>query len=254
MGQRARVEDRRASRSIARCCKDVNRFRTARRPAAVRGPDARRLAVASAQPARVEPGVSRSAPADWPAWHQLCGFLELPSHEHEALSPEVEAFLASGAGAGVHGIRQPDADRGQRISTDTVDVFEEAARIAGCRAIIQAEIDRTRAGARQRSTCLFVRRTPHKLVFPRCAAVVHHCGAGTTHTTLRAGAPSVPVPHVSDQFAWAEELQRLGAAPKLLRRTKLDAAKHWRHASREVIGNPQMKQAAMAMSARMQSR
>ena len=98
-----------------------------------------------------------------------------------------------------------------------------------------------------------MRRTPHKLVFPRCAAVVHHCGAGTTHTTLRAGAPSVPVPHVSDQFAWAEELQRLGAAPKMLRRDGSGPRRSWRRASREVIDNPRMKQAAMAMSARMQS-
>ena len=68
----------------------------ARRPAAVRGPDARWLAVASPEPARIESGVARSRPPDWPAWHQLCGFLELPSHEHEPLSPERRAFLAAG--------------------------------------------------------------------------------------------------------------------------------------------------------------
>ncbi len=139
----------------------------------------------------------------------------------------------------------------------TVTTFEEAARIAGCRAIVQAEIDPTFApagasmGTRSQDV-LFVRRTPHRLVFPRCAAVVHHCGAGTTHTTLRAGAPSIPVPHVSDQFAWAEELQRLGAAPKMLRRTAWNAKK-LASRIREVIDNPRMKQAAMAMSARMRS-
>ncbi|HUQ89285.1 MAG TPA: nucleotide disphospho-sugar-binding domain-containing protein, partial [Vicinamibacterales bacterium] len=118
---------------------------------------------------------------------------------------------------------------------------------AGCRAIIQAETDLP-----AQDSILFVRRTPHKLLFPRCAAVVHHCGAGTTHTTLRAGAPSIPVPHVSDQFAWAEELQRLGAAPKMLRRTAWSATKL---ASRitEVMQNRRMKEAAMSMSARMQS-
>ncbi len=36
------------------------------------------------------PAFLDSRPPDWPPWHQLCGFLELPSHEHERLSPEVE--------------------------------------------------------------------------------------------------------------------------------------------------------------------
>ncbi len=82
--------------------------------------------------------------------------------------------------------------------------------------------------------------------------MVHHAGAGTTHTTLRAGVPSVPVPHVSDQFGWSEELQRLGVAPAPIRRARFTAAAL---ASRiiEVISTPRMKQAAMAMSARMQA-
>ena len=81
--------------------------------------------------------------------------------------------------------------------------------------------------------------------------MVHHCGAGTTHTTLRAGTPSVPVPHVSDQFAWAAELHRLGAAPQMLRRTKWNAKKLAARITK-VIADPRMKNAATAMSARMQ--
>ncbi len=93
---------------------------------------------------------------------------------------------------------------------------------------------------------------PHTLVFPRCAAVVHHGGAGTTHTTLGAGAPSVPVPHVSDQFGWAEELQRLGVAPAMLRRSSLTA--HTLAARiTTVVTDPRMKPAAMAMQLRMRS-
>ena len=97
---------------------------------------------------------------------------------------------------------------------------------------------------------MFVKRTPHRLVFPRCAAVVHHAGAGTTHTTLRAGVPSIPVPHVSDQFLWADELQRLGAAPAPLRRTRWSAtalADRITH----VVRSGEMKQAAMTMQAHM---
>jgi UDP:flavonoid glycosyltransferase YjiC (YdhE family) len=185
-------------------------------------------------------------PPDWPDWHQLCGFLELPSHEHESISNQVGQFLGAGPPPVFMGFGSLMPTEGVHLS-QTIRVFEEATRIADCRAILQAEVDQPSS-----DRILFVRRTPHKLVFPRCAAVVHHCGAGTTHTTLRAGTPSVPVPHVSDQFAWAEELQRLGAAPKMLRRTQW-TAKTLAARITEVLNNPRMKAAAMAMSARMQS-
>jgi sterol 3beta-glucosyltransferase len=235
--------------------KDANRFRTrvGLKPFADLMRDgwpSHLLNLLASSPAFLDP-----RPADWPAWHQLCGFLELPSHENELVSPEVERFLASGPAPVFMGFGSLMPAEGEHLEA-TVATFEEAARIAGCRAIVQAEIDPTFAptGAsvgKRSHDVLFVRRTPHRLVFPRCAAVVHHCGAGTTHTTLRAGAPSIPVPHVSDQFAWAEELHRLGAAPKMLRRTAWNAAKLASRIS-EVTNSPRMKQAAMAMSARMQ--
>jgi len=186
-------------------------------------------------------------PADWPAWHQLCGFLELPPHEHEQVSPALEAFLASGPPPVFMGFGSLMPIAGSVHSADTIATFEEAARLAGCRAIIQSDIDRAST-----ERVFHVKRTPHRLVFPRCAAVVHHAGAGTTHTTLRAGVPSVPVPHVSDQFAWSEELRRLGVAPSPLRRTKL-TAKALASRIREVLSTPRMKDNAMSICSRMQS-
>jgi UDP:flavonoid glycosyltransferase YjiC (YdhE family) len=185
-------------------------------------------------------------PADWPPWHQLCGFLELPSHEGESLSADVEAFLANGSPPVFMGFGSLMQSEGPRLM-EAIGTFEEAACLAGCRAIVQSEIDRAPT-----DRVLHVKRTPHKAVFPRCAAVVHHCGAGTTHATLRAGVPSVPVAHLSDQFAWANELRRLGVAPRMLRRTTWSATTL---ASRitEASNDPRMKTAAMSMRARMQS-
>jgi sterol 3beta-glucosyltransferase len=183
-------------------------------------------------------------PADWPAWNQLCGFLQLPAHEHEALTPKVEAFLSSGPAPVFMGFGSLMPLSTHHL-TETVAVFETAARQAGQRAIIQAEIDRPAT-----ADVLFVRRTPHGRVFPRCAAIVHHAGAGTTHTTLKSGVPSVPVPHVSDQFSWSSELHRLGVAPKPLRRTKLTAAA-LASRIRDVAGNAAMRAAAQRIQARM---
>ncbi|GAB48172.1 putative glycosyltransferase [Mobilicoccus pelagius NBRC 104925] len=57
-----------------------------------------------------------------------------------------------------------------------------------------------------------VGQTPHSWLLPRCAAAVHHCGAGTTHAVTRAGIPSIPVPFAADQPFWARRLVQLGVA------------------------------------------
>jgi sterol 3beta-glucosyltransferase len=193
------------------------------------------------------PALLEARPADWPSWHQVCGFLELPPHQHESVTPELDAFLSNGAPPVFMGFGSLMPMAGGNHLTDTVAAFEDAARIAGCRAIIQSEIERPWT-----DQIFYVRRTPHRLVFPRCAVVVHHAGAGTTHSTLRAGVPSIVVPHVSDQFAWRDELQRLGVAPAPIRRLKLTAPT-LASRIREVLGNPQMKQSAMKIAERMKS-
>lgn len=57
---------------------------------------------------------------------------------------------------------------------------------------------------------------PHEWLFPKMAAVVHHGGAGTTAAALKAGIPSVIVPHLGDQPFWAERLYESGLAAKPL--------------------------------------
>lgn len=225
--------------------RDVNRFRATVGVPPITdlmldGWPSHRLNLIGASPALID------RPADWPVWNQLCGFLELPSHEHEEVSPGMEAFLANGPAPVFMGFGSLMPIAGNDHLTATITAFEAAARIAGCRAIVQCELDRAST-----DRLLFVKRTPHKLVFPRCAAVVHHAGAGTTHAALRAGVPSVPVPHVSDQFGWSEELHRLGAAPKPIRRARWSAAVLAERIA-EAIGDARMKQAAMAISTRMQ--
>lgn len=64
---------------------------------------------------------------------------------------------------------------------------------------------------------------PHSWLFPRMAAVVHHAGAGTSAAALRAGVPSVPIPHSGDQPFWARRLYQIGAGTKPLRRNRLSA-------------------------------
>jgi sterol 3beta-glucosyltransferase len=53
-------------------------------------------------------------------------------------------------------------------------------------------------------------QAPHSWLFPRCKAIVHHGGSGTSGAAFRSGMPSVVVPFFGDQPFWAEQANRLG--------------------------------------------
>lgn len=183
-------------------------------------------------------------PPDWPRWNRVCGFLALPATKHEQIAPELEAFMAAGEPPVFMGFGSLMPVNSSYL-TEAVALMKEAVRLAGCRAIIQAEVP-----PEHDDRMVIIGRTPHAQVFPRCAAVVHHCGAGTTHTTLKAGVPSVCVPHVSDQFGWADELRRLGVAPAAEHRRSLTAPRLARRI-KEALADPGMRTRAAAVSARM---
>ncbi|KAF4375574.1 hypothetical protein G4B88_022221 [Cannabis sativa] len=54
---------------------------------------------------------------------------------------------------------------------------------------------------------------PHDWLFPQCSAVVHHGGAGTTATGLKAGCPTTIVPFFGDQFFWGDRIHQKGLGP-----------------------------------------
>lgn len=68
---------------------------------------------------------------------------------------------------------------------------------------------------------LLIDDVPHAWLFPRCAAVIHHGGAGTTATALRAGVPTAAVPFIVDQPYHGRRLADLGVGPKPLPRRRL---------------------------------
>ncbi|MGB1286018.1 MAG: glycosyltransferase [Aggregatilineales bacterium] len=62
---------------------------------------------------------------------------------------------------------------------------------------------------------------PHTWLFPQMCAVVHHGGAGTTAAGLRAGIPTMIIPHMADQPYWARRVHHLGVGVKPLERAQL---------------------------------
>jgi len=96
-----------------------------------------------------------------------------------------------------------------------------------------------------------VRDTPHGWLFPQTSLVVHHGGAGTTHSAARAGVPSIVVPFAGDQPFWADRLRRLGVAPAPLSMKRLRAREFEKRLA--FAERPDVRERAAALGAGMRS-
>lgn len=70
-------------------------------------------------------------------------------------------------------------------------------------------------------TMLDIGSVPHSWLFRQGYCVIHHCGFGTASASMIYGIPSIPVPHVLDQFGFALQLQELGVAVAPIRAKEL---------------------------------
>jgi sterol 3beta-glucosyltransferase len=91
----------------------------------------------------------------------------------------------------------------------------DATERSGSRAIlIMPDLDE--AAVKIPENIRLARQIPYSWLLDRVSLVVHHFGFGTTAEVLRAGLPSIPVPHIFDQKARASVLHKLGYACKPL--------------------------------------
>ncbi|MCK5115533.1 MAG: glycosyltransferase family 1 protein [Candidatus Aegiribacteria sp.] len=154
---------------------------------------------------------------EWKGNVHVCGSLELESGSKE-LSQELSEFLAAGpppvyVSFGSMLYFEPEVDY-------LMETAAGAVLDAGQRCILQCVRDDL-SWSPDNQDILLVGKTSHKDVFPHCRAVVHHGGAGTTHTVVASGLPSVVVMYGVDQLFWGPRLLELGVAPKPLLRRKL---------------------------------
>lgn len=146
---------------------------------------------------------------EWQAVNQLCGFLNLPERaEHWQASPALQNFLAQGEKP----IYMTLGSLQHSVPEWSMDLFIHAARLAGCRAIIQTSSPHYPADTQQ-DNVFFIGRHPYPPLLQHCAAVVHHGGSGTSHAITRSGCPSIVVCLIYEQLFWGDQLQRAGLAP-----------------------------------------
>lgn len=148
-------------------------------------------------------------PDDWDARHQVAGFAPLRSEdrggaETEELPPDLEAWLDQDSPPVFFGFGSMPVSRPQALLRD----IEYLCQRLGVRALIGSGW--TDYGQRTDERVFIVGPVDHDRVLPRCRAAVHHGGAGTTHSALRAGLPSLISSFFVDQPSWGRAVKRLG--------------------------------------------
>ncbi len=142
---------------------------------------------------------------DWPAEAVVTGF---PWFDGDATLPDgLAEFLDAGEPPivftlGTSAVFAPGAFYAESV---------RAARAVGRRAVLL--VGRPPAGSAPASwpeDVFAAEFVSHAALFPRAAVVVHQGGVGTTGQALRAGAPTLVVPHAHDQPDNADRIVRLG--------------------------------------------
>lgn len=161
-------------------------------------------------------------PADWPETVRMCGAWSSPVPAGWQPDPALEEFLTAGPKPLYFGFGSMAGFARRPV----VEALVGAAR--GRRAVMFAGWSGIEASDLPPNFRL-VGPMPHQWLFPHMAAIVHHGGAGTSHTAARAGVPSVVVPFAADQFFWADRLYRAGCAAAPVKRQGMDGAILGRH-------------------------
>ncbi len=158
-------------------------------------------------------------PPDWPAWATVTGYWFLDEDAGWQPPDELKAFLEAGPPPVYIGF----GSMANRAPQQTLSLILEAVAQAGARAVIGAGWARLADGAALPPSVHVVGSAPHGWLFPRVSALIHHGGAGTTAAGLRAGRPSMIIPHMADQPYWGRRVYELGVGVRPVPRHQLTA-------------------------------
>jgi sterol 3beta-glucosyltransferase len=184
---------------------------------------------------------------DWPSTIRTTGFCFLEEQREWKPPVELVRFIESGEPPVCIGFGSMVGGNLEYITQTVIKAVKESGRravlLSGWAGIGNEEKD---------NQIYRLEAAPHEWLYPRMSAVVHHGGAGSTASSLRAGVPTVIVPHLGDQSFWGQRVHALGAGPKPIPRTRLTSAKLAK-AIVTAAGDADMKRRAEDLAGRIRS-
>lgn len=122
-----------------------------------------------------------------------------------------------------------------------IELIGAALRQTGQRAVVARGWNR--ATELQYESIHLLDSVPHSWLFDRVTGVVHHGGAGTTGAGLRAGKPTMIIPHMSDQPFWGRRVYELGVGVRPIPRHRI-TSELLADGIRTLVDDAQMRAAA----------
>jgi sterol 3beta-glucosyltransferase len=185
-------------------------------------------------------------PTDWPGWVHNAGFCFL---DGDGWTPPaaLAAFMAAGPPPVYVGF-------GSMTGRDPAELYAmavDAVRRAGQRVVLVTGWGGGGLDAAHGGDDVFVADdVPHDWLFPRCRAVVHHGGIGTTAAGLRAGKPTLVTAFFGDQPYWGRTVFELGVGPRPILRRELSVDR-LASAITELTGDEQLARNAERLGERL---
>ncbi|CAL4960274.1 unnamed protein product [Urochloa decumbens] len=148
-------------------------------------------------------------PKDWGPLVDVVGYCFLNLGTKYQPPPELSQWLEHGSKPIYIGFGSMPLDDEKKVTATILDALRET----GQRGVISRGWGALGSFSEVPVDVFILDDCPHDWLFPRCAAVVHHGGAGTTAAGLIAGCPTTVVPFFGDQFFWAERVYARGVGP-----------------------------------------
>lgn len=149
----------------------------------------------------------------WEKIHRVVGYWYEENEEFKP-APELLRFLESGSQPVIVALGAMAFESGEEKSK--LDILIHAFQRTGMRAVIQG-FEETLKHYELPATVMRAGSIPHSWLFRRGYCVIHHGGFGTSASAMLAGKPSIVIPHVLDQFLWADRIYGLHAGMKPIR-------------------------------------
>ena len=168
--------------------------------------------------------ISRYIVEQNPYWHKKNKIVGYWYNNDNSYHPEekLTAFLGGGDKPIILALGAMSFESKQE--KEKLDMFVNAFKRTGMRAIIQG-FNKTLIDYQLPKTMISVGSVPHSWLFRQGYCVIHHCGFGTSASALLYGIPTIPVPHVLDQFAFSEHLYKLKVSVKPIKASELSEEK-----------------------------
>ncbi|MEZ5997330.1 MAG: glycosyltransferase [Hyphomonas sp.] len=154
------------------------------------------------------PALIANRPTDWKANDHLLAYPSLDSASAASLPAEIRRFAESGPPPIFVSLGSLESDTPAPLLAAVFAALEAR----GVRTIVSEGLA-ARLTPEQAATVCLVGHVPHAALLPICGGILHHGGAGTTDSALRAGIPQIIFPQRLDQFWHARRMADIGVAP-----------------------------------------